>query len=91
MTNGPHAGARIALEHGLVAGTAHGCHLHLVGDRHASSHHAQFTCDAGGNWTVVDRGSTNGTYVNGVRITQKALAHGMLIQMGATEVRFLNQ
>ncbi|WP_428268239.1 FHA domain-containing protein [Haliangium sp.] len=91
MLSGPLQGRRIPLQHGFVIGTAPNCHLVLAGDTYASSHHAQILMDTAGGCTLVDRGSTNGTYVNGVRTTQKRLTHGMLIKIGATEARFLTQ
>ena len=43
----------------------------------------------GGACVLYDRGSTNGTYVNGVRVTQTALQHGLVIKIGSTELTFL--
>jgi pSer/pThr/pTyr-binding forkhead associated (FHA) protein len=47
--------------------------------------------DGGGNCQIFDRGSTNGTFVNGSRITQLALQHGAQIRIGSTELIFLAQ
>jgi pSer/pThr/pTyr-binding forkhead associated (FHA) protein len=35
-----------------------------------------------------DLNSTNGTYVNGVRVTRRALKNGDLVTLGKTEFRF---
>ncbi len=47
---------------------------------------SRFHCSIGredsGDYTVSDRGSTNGTYVNGKRINRIALANGDIIQVG---------
>jgi pSer/pThr/pTyr-binding forkhead associated (FHA) protein len=45
--------------------------------------------DDNGMCKLYDRGSTNGTYVNGVRITESVLQHGITIRIGSTEIRFL--
>jgi pSer/pThr/pTyr-binding forkhead associated (FHA) protein len=45
--------------------------------------------DQAGNCRLYDRSSTNGTFVNGVRVTDVVLDHGMLIRIGSTELRFL--
>ncbi|ACY15884.1 FHA domain-containing protein [Haliangium ochraceum] len=91
ILSGPRQGQRVPLHHGFVIGTAQGCHLLLQGDTFASSHHAHVLMDTAGGCVLVDRDSTNGTYVNGVRTREKRLAHGMLIKIGATEARFLTQ
>lgn len=44
--------------------------------------------DRGGNWAVVDLGSTNGTHVNGVRVPEAPLDHGDKIRIGRTVLRF---
>ena len=91
VLGGPLQGRRIPLHHGFLIGKASGCHLPLTGDGFASGHHAQILMDTAGGCTLVDQGSTNGTFINGVRTTQQRLTHGMLIKVGATEVRFLTQ
>jgi hypothetical protein len=88
---GPRSGERIGLRHGFLIGKEPGCDLVLDGDGFASSHHAQILMDQAGNCTVIDKGSTNGTFVNGVRISQYALTHGVAIRVGSTELRFLAQ
>ena len=92
VLNGPHEGRRLPLRHGFRIGKAPGNDLDLAADGFASTNHAQILMDAAGNCTLVDRGSTNGTYVNGVRVTADLrLSHGMLIRVGSTDVRFLEQ
>jgi hypothetical protein len=90
VLSGPHQGQRIPLHHGFVIGTAPNCHMVLRDDRFASGHHAHVLMDTAGGCTLVDRGSTNGTFVNGVREREKRLIHGMLIKIGSTEARFLS-
>jgi pSer/pThr/pTyr-binding forkhead associated (FHA) protein len=43
------------------------------------------------NCRVYDLNSTNGTFSNGVRITDYHLDHGATIRVGSTEIRFLSQ
>ena len=62
----------------------------MIDDGYASTNHAQFVADTGGNWTVNDRGSTNGTFVNGVRITEARVTAGSTIRIGNTDLRFVD-
>jgi hypothetical protein len=87
IQGGMHRGKRIPLRNGLRIGKAPDCDLALTDDGFASSHHAQVVIDAGG-CTLVDTQSTNGTYVNTMRITQTRLANGMMIKIGNTEMIF---
>jgi pSer/pThr/pTyr-binding forkhead associated (FHA) protein len=87
LLGGPAAGTRLPVRHGFNVGKAPGNDLDLSHDSYASSHHAQIL-NEGGAWIVHDRDSTNGTFANGVRITQQRLDHGMAIRFGSTEVRF---
>jgi len=54
-----------------------------------SGKHAEFVRKPGG-WHVVDRGSTNGTFVNGRRVTDAAqLKHEDMVHLGANGFRVL--
>lgn len=88
ITSGPRAGERHMLFNGFLIGKQPGCHL-LLEDGFTSSQHAQIGMDANGKCMIYDRGSTNGTYVNGVRVAESALHHGLVIKIGSTEMRFL--
>jgi hypothetical protein len=60
----------------------------IDGDEFASARHVRFEPRRDGVW-VVDLGSTNGTYVNGVRIQgAQRLAPGDVIRVGETDLRF---
>lgn len=60
-----------------------------VDDRGASRRHARISRSASGRWTVTDLGSTNGTFVNGVRVRSAELRDGDEIRLGAvTAFRF---
>ncbi|MDX2087330.1 MAG: FHA domain-containing protein [Kofleriaceae bacterium] len=88
--SGPRTGERVPLFHGFLVGKAPGCNL-LIEDGYTSSHHAQFAVDPRGHVRLYDRGSTNGTYVNGVRVSEYALEHGVTVRIGSTEFRYLAQ
>ncbi len=90
ILNGPRAGERIALRNGFIVGKQLGVDLQ-IDDGFTSGLHAQFSMDHFGNCRVYDQGSTNGTFVNGVRVTEYVLEHGVSMRIGSTELRFLAQ
>src|SRR4051812_3227190 len=51
-------------------------------DPKVSSHHAEFLFEDG-QWYVIDTGSTNGTLIEGERITKQRLKQGEEVQIGA--------
>lgn len=60
----------------------------LVRDEFSSSRHARFEPRRDGVW-VEDVGSTNGTFVNGVRLdAPRKLSPGDVIRIGETDLRF---
>jgi pSer/pThr/pTyr-binding forkhead associated (FHA) protein len=58
----------------------------LDGDEFASGRHARIEPRSDGIW-VEDLGSTNGTFVNGERITAERLEPGDVLHVGQTELR----
>jgi pSer/pThr/pTyr-binding forkhead associated (FHA) protein len=59
----------------------------LEGDEFASAQHARFESKRDGLW-VEDVGSTNGTYVNGARVTTpRRLSKGDVVRVGQTDFR----
>jgi hypothetical protein len=56
-------------------------------DTTASRRHAQIT-DQGGVYHIQDLGSSNGTFVNGARITETQLSPGDEVAIGGTRFRF---
>lgn len=61
--------------------------VRLDGDDFVSSRHAMLEPRAGGLW-VEDIGSTNGTFVNGARVTTaRMLLAGDIIRIGQTDLR----
>ena len=62
--------------------------VRLDGDDFASAQHARVEPRRDGVW-IEDVGSTNGTFVNGVRLsTARKLAFGDLVRVGETDLRF---
>ena len=62
--------------------------VELRGDDFASAQHAKFEPRQDGVW-LEDVGSTNGTYVNGVRLTRvRKLAPGDIVRVGETDLRY---
>jgi len=71
-----------------VVGRGSGAHLRLD-DPGLSREHARILREPSGRHAVVDLGSTNGTFLNGVRVERAALGEGDRIQMGmATSLRY---
>jgi hypothetical protein len=72
----------------LSVGRAVGNDIPIGSDEYASSRHARFEPRRDGVW-VEDVGSTNGTFVNGVRLTrERKLAPGDVVRIGETDLRF---
>ncbi|HEY6150716.1 MAG TPA: FHA domain-containing protein [Gaiellaceae bacterium] len=62
--------------------------IQLKRDEYASSSHARFEPRRDGVW-LEDIGSTNGTYLNGIRLTRpKRLTSGDIVRIGETELRY---
>ena len=84
---GLRTGTTITLSAPTVLGRDAGSGIRLDGDDFASSRHASIEPRQDGVW-VEDLGSTNGTFVNGARITAKTLVRaGDAIRIGQTELR----
>jgi hypothetical protein len=74
--------------HALRVGRSHDNDLSIDGDEYASAHHARFEPRRDGVY-VEDVGSTNGTFVNGIRLTrERRLAQGDVVRIGETDLRF---
>ena len=60
----------------------------LADDEYASTRHVRIEPRRDGVW-VEDIGSTNGTFVNGIRLTrERRLAPGDVVRIGETDLRF---
>jgi pSer/pThr/pTyr-binding forkhead associated (FHA) protein len=72
----------------LLLGRGSDNDVNLARDEFASSRHARVEPRRDGVW-VEDVGSTNGTYLNGIRLTHaKRLAPGDVVRIGETELRY---
>jgi diguanylate cyclase (GGDEF)-like protein len=69
----------------LVIGRSVDCDLQIEDDG-ISRRHARLFRGVGGVMTVADLGSTNGTYLNGARVTEHPLTDGDKIQVGSNTV-----
>jgi hypothetical protein len=62
--------------------------IRLEDDDYASARHSRIEPRADGVW-IEDVGSTNGTFVNGIKLTQaRKLVPGDLVRIGATDLRY---
>ncbi|MGH8502560.1 MAG: diguanylate cyclase [Gammaproteobacteria bacterium] len=86
---GPEIGRRYDLSGftEAIIGRIPECQIRIDADS-VSRRHAKITHGADG-WQVHDLGSTNGSYLNDVRITQHALQNGDLLKIGNTIFKFL--
>lgn len=85
ITSGPKAGLDVPLVgDALTIGRSSESGL-VIRDDYTSSHHARLQL-RGGVWTVQDLDSTNGTFLNGERLTSSpvTVAAGTPIKVGAT-------
>ena len=74
--------------HPLTIGRAVNNDVSMPDDEYASGRHARFEPRRDGVW-VEDIGSTNGTFVNGIRLTrERKLTPGDIIRVGETDLRF---
>lgn len=77
----------IALEgERMVVGRLAECEITLA-DVNVSRRHAVFVREGDG-WAIEDLGSTNGTLLNGSKVTYERLRDGDLVQIGATQLRY---
>jgi pSer/pThr/pTyr-binding forkhead associated (FHA) protein len=79
-------GTRVEVESSLILGRDENSGLRLDGDDYASARHARLEARTDGAW-IEDLSSTNGTFVNGKRITAERLKAGDVIRVGQTELK----
>jgi len=81
--SGPLAGRTIELRDGeTTIGRDPSCDVPLEGDDTVSRLHASLTVDSSGGVIITDQGSTNGTFVNGQRVTRTSLKRGDRLKIG---------
>lgn len=91
VLSGAMAGEVITVEGELVLGRGEGGVGDLGGDAELSRRHARIEKTQRGHLVIEDLGSTNGTQVNGDRISgAKVLATGDRIELGATELEVID-
>jgi pSer/pThr/pTyr-binding forkhead associated (FHA) protein len=89
VIRGPNAGARYLLDRDeTTVGRHPDCEIFLH-DVTVSRRHSEFH-RAGGEFTLRDLGSLNGTYVNGERVADKDLKSGDEIQIGRFKLLYLD-
>ena len=72
----------------LTFGRAPQNDITLSGDDYASARHARIEPRRDGVW-VEDIGSTNGTFLNGIKLTRpRKLTSGDVVRVGETELRY---
>lgn len=85
---GPHLGLVFPLTPGAILGRDARCDIPLVQDTSASRQHARLIIEpTGHHWRIEDGGSTNGTWVNGQRVSEHILQSGDQIGLGQTLLR----
>ena len=73
---------------GPVIGIGRGSDNDLIlDDPQVSRHHCQLKLQQGA-YSLTDMGSTNGSYVNGQRVSEIALGPGDVIELGGTRIEF---
>ncbi len=89
VVSGPGAGARFSVDdlgtRRVLVGKSVACDVKLE-DREVSRRHAAFEIDSVG-LRVVDLDSTNGTWVNGLRVRDAYLPSPATVQVGSTALR----
>lgn len=79
------AGTMIRVDHELVVGRRATGAGQLSQDTEISRQHAHIVREASGSYSIEDLGSSNGTFVNGLKIASPTLlAEGDSIELGAT-------
>ena len=86
VNEGPDKGTRVKIDPALVIGSQPGCDLTLS-DPTVSRKHAEISLTAHG-FLLQDADSTNGTFLNGVRVDRAYLREGAVLTMGKTELLF---
>ena len=87
IQTGSQAGARLALVEHFRIGRSADCAL-ILDDDYVSGDHAEMQRRSNGDWILTDLGSTNGSFVNGVRVTTPTVVTTSDdIRIGRTQMR----
>jgi len=60
----------------------------VLAENTVSRQHARVQRDSSGQWTLLDLGSANGVYVNGMRVQRAILSAGDEVKIGDNYFRF---
>jgi len=80
---------RINVNDGVLTLGRSDCDINLS-DIKVSKHHCSFYLH-GGQFSIVDNSSSNGTYVNGRRIDKRDLRSGDIIIVGSTSIKAIDE
>jgi pSer/pThr/pTyr-binding forkhead associated (FHA) protein len=87
IDTGSQAGTRLALVDEFRIGRSAECAL-ILDDDYVSGDHASLARRANGEWVVTDLGSTNGTFVNEVRVVAPTVVTASdSLRIGRTQMR----
>lgn len=87
ITSGSQAGARLAMVDHFRIGRSADCAL-ILDDDYVSGDHAEMKRRADGQWVLTDLGSTNGSFVNGARLSAPTIVTAADdIKIGRTQMR----
>ncbi len=59
-----------------------------IPDKSVSSNHCEIRRNEDGTYSAIDLGSSNGTRINGIRITEQQLNHSDILQIGVIEIMY---
>ena len=76
-------------KHAVTIGRSSQCEVQIH-TQFVSRQHARLNVARTGSVVIEDLGSTNGVFVNSVRIERQELTHGDLVTVGETQFRFLD-
>ena len=85
--DGARKGEVINLDQRVTVGASQSCGITISDDKYMSSHHADVELAEEG-YRVHDRDSTNGTYINNIRIKDELLLDGDTVRFGVTPTVF---
>lgn len=74
----------------IVLGRSRDCDIHIA-DPNVSRRHAEVRPDGSGGFTLIDLDSTNGTELNGKRVSHVRLSEGDVITIGTIELTFVRE
>ena len=90
VKRGPNAGSRFRLDQPVTTAARHPATDILLDDGTVTRRHAEFRLE-NGEFSVVDIGSLNGTYLNRKPVQSAELANGDEIQIGKYRLVFLTR